>query len=71
MSGICTWIDAAYAVHNNMRSRTGGEISMGIGVLHFKSGKQKLNMKISTEAKLVGVSEYLYYNKRLIMFMLA
>ena len=35
------WIDAAYAVHANMRGQTGGAISMGYGILHGKSSKQK------------------------------
>lgn len=59
---LFTWIDAAYAVHPNMRSQTGGAMSMGTGVIHAKSGKQKLNVKSSTEAELVGVSEYLPFN---------
>ena len=59
---IFTWIDAAYAVHDDMRSQTGGVISMGHGVLHCKSGKQKLNVKRSTEAELVASSYYIPYN---------
>ena len=39
---LFTWIDAAYAVHANMRGQTGGAISMGYGLLHGKSSKQKL-----------------------------
>ena len=66
---IFTWIDAAYAVHDDMRSQTGGVISMGHGVLHCKSGKQKLNVKSSTEAELVASSDYVPYNLWLIMFM--
>lgn len=58
---LFTWIDAAYAVHPNMRSHTGGAISMGTGVMHCKSGRQKLNTKSSTESELVGVSDYLPY----------
>ena len=52
-----------------MRSQTGGAMSMGHGILHCKSGKQKLNVKSSTEAELVGTSDYLPYNLWLIMFM--
>ena len=58
LENIFTWIDAAYAVHNNMRSHTGGVISFGWGTLHTKSSKQKLNTKSSTEAEVVGMSEY-------------
>ena len=35
---------------------------MGLGTLHCKSSKQKLNTRSSTESELVGVSEYLPYN---------
>jgi len=34
---LFTWVDAAYDVHDNMRSHTGGAISMGLGVLHARS----------------------------------
>ena len=34
---------------------------MGLGVLHAKCSKQKLNVKSSIEAELVGVSEYIPY----------
>ena len=62
MQDLYTWVDAAYAVHPNMRSQTGGAMSFGYSILHGKSSKQKLNMKSSTEAELVGLSEYIPYN---------
>lgn len=37
-----------------MSSQTGGAMLMGIGVLHAKDKKQKLNVKSSTEVELVG-----------------
>ena len=37
-------------------------MSFGHGILHHKSSVQKLNTKISTEAELVGTSEYVPYN---------
>jgi hypothetical protein len=52
-----------------MQSQTGGAMSMGLGVLHAKSSKQKLNVKSSTEAELVGNSDCLPYNIWLLMFM--
>ena len=64
-----TWVDAAYAVHSDMRSHTGGTMSFGTGVIHTKSSKQKLNTKSSTEAELVGVSEYLPYHIWLVNFL--
>ena len=56
-----TFVDAAYAVHNDMRSHTGGCLSMGHGLIHSKSSKQKLNTKSSTESEVVGASDYLPY----------
>ena len=59
MSSIHTWVDAAYAVHENKRSQTGGCLSFGRGMVHTKSSKQKLNTKSSTEAELVGLNDYI------------
>ncbi len=50
-----TWVDASYAVHMDMKSHTGGVVSFGIGAVMSKSSKQKLNVKSSTEAELVGI----------------
>ena len=63
-----TWIDIAYAVSADTKSQTGGAMSLGVGVLHCKSTKQKLNVKSSTEAELVGASDYMPYNIWLLMF---
>jgi hypothetical protein len=54
-----TWVDAAYGVHQDMKSHTGGVMSLGRGAIMCKSTKQKLNTKSSTEAELVGASDYL------------
>ena len=59
MSKLRTWVDASYAVHPDMKSHTGGVMSLGIGGIICKSTKQKLNTKSSTEAELVGASDYL------------
>ena len=69
LTKIFTWIDAAYAVNPDMKSQTGGAMSMGIGVLHAKTSKQKLNVKSSTEAELVGNSDYVPYNLWLLHFL--
>ena len=71
MESIFTWVDASFAVHHNMRSHTGGIISMGWGAMHSKSSKQKINTKSSTEAEIVGLSEYVPYNIWLINFLKA
>jgi hypothetical protein len=56
---IHTWVDASYAVHPDMRSHTGGVISMGTGVVINRSSKQKISTKSSTEAELVGATDFL------------
>ena len=58
LSRMKTWVDAAYAVHRDMKSHTGGVISFDTGAVMSKSRKQKLNTKSSTEAELVGASDY-------------
>ena len=45
-----------------MRSHTCGVISLGTGTMHQKSSVQKLNVKSSTQAEIVGTSEYMPYN---------
>jgi hypothetical protein len=56
-----TWVDASYGVHKDFKSHTGGAVSFGQGAVMCKSAKQKLNTKSSTEAELVGASDYLPY----------
>ena len=62
LKSMYTWVDAAYGVWLNIRSQTGGCMLMGLGMIHCKSSKQKLNMKSSTESEIVGLSDYLSYN---------
>ena len=62
LTDLYIWVDASHAIHGNMRGHTGGTMSMGLGTLHCKSPKQKLNTRSSTESELVGVSEYLPYD---------
>ena len=56
------WVDAACAVIADMKIQTGGAMSLGMGMSHGKSSKQKLNVKSSTEAELVVNSDYIPYN---------
>ena len=51
------WIDAAFAVHPNMRSHTGATMSMGSGAVQSISKTQKVNTRSSTEAELVAVDD--------------
>lgn len=53
------WVDAAYAIHPDMRGHTGGVISFGHGAYTTKSLQQKLNTKSSTETEVVGASDYI------------
>jgi hypothetical protein len=53
------WVDASYGVHYDMKSHTGGVMSLGTQAAYSTSKKQKLNTKSSTEAKLVGVDDVL------------
>ena len=57
MTIVHTFIDAAFAVHDDMKSHTGTVITMGKGALYASSNKQKLNTKSSTEAELVGAGD--------------
>jgi hypothetical protein len=55
---LFVWVDASHAIHADMKGHTGGVMSLGTGILHGKSSKQKLNTRSTTESELVGVSEY-------------
>jgi hypothetical protein len=69
LTAFKTWVDAAYAVHDDMKSHTGGVMSFGHGVVNAKSLKQKLNVKSSTEAEVVGASDYLPWVIWVVKFM--
>ena len=51
------WVDASFACHNDMRSHTGGIMTMGKGAAYATSIRQKLNTKSSTEGELVAVND--------------
>ena len=52
------YVDASYAPHEDKKSHTSGCVIFSRGAIMSKSIKQKLNTKSSTEAELVGTSEY-------------
>ena len=57
-SGNIKWyVGVSFAVHKDMRSHTGGFMTMGTGRAYVQSSKQNMNTKSSTEAELVGYSE--------------
>ena len=54
---IQCWIDASFAVHSDMKSHTGGVVSLGRGSVMSLSSKQKLNTNSTTESELVGCAD--------------
>jgi len=59
LSIVRWWADAAFAVHSDMKSHTGGAMTLGKGMIQCISQKQKLNTLSSTEAELVGANDVL------------
>ena len=53
------WIYTQCMVHLNMRSHAGVVMSFVTGIIHRKHPNHILNTKISMEAQLMGMSEYL------------
>jgi hypothetical protein len=51
------WVDASYAVHPDMKNRTGGMMTLRKGSTYGTSMRQKINTKSWTEAELVGVND--------------
>ena len=59
MSIMKWWVDASFAVHPDMKSHTGGVLSLGRGAVYGTSTRQKINTTSSTEAETVGIHEVL------------
>jgi len=53
------FIDGAFAVHFDMKSHTGGCMTIGKGMLDGTSKGQKINTTSSTQAEVVGVHDIL------------
>ena len=54
---IAKWhVDASQAAHPDMKSHTGGAMTLGQGCIHNVSAQQSLSTKSGTESKLMGVS---------------
>ena len=51
------YVDAAFAVHSDMKSHTGSTFSLGKGMIVSDSTKQKVNSRSSTEAELIAVDD--------------
>ena len=59
-SGNIKWyIDASLTVHKDIRTHTGGFMTIVTGGAYVQSIKQKLNTNSSTEAELVGIDDVL------------
>ena len=50
-------IDAAFRVHPNIRSHTGGTFSMSLGATSSSLTKQKVNSRSSTEEELLVIDD--------------
>ena len=61
LTELMSYVDSAYAVHENMRSHTGGLVSFGIGAAHARSTTSKINVISANESELVAIAEYLPY----------
>jgi hypothetical protein len=57
-TGTIKWhVDAAFAIHKDMKSHTGVTMTLGSGTICSISTKQKVNTRSSTEAELVGFDD--------------
>ena len=57
-TNVIKWsLDAAFAVHPDMKSHTGAVMTLGKGSIQSASTKQKVNTRSSTEAELVSVDD--------------
>ena len=54
---VSVYIDASFAVHEDMKSLSGTVITLGYGAYYTKSTAQKLNTTSSCEAELVALSK--------------
>ena len=53
------WIDASYAVHDDMTGHARAALSLGNGRIYSGSWKQRLVARSSTESELIGVYDVL------------
>ena len=59
MDILHTYVDASYAIHEDMKGHTEGIMIMGLGIIQGKAIKQELNAKISTEVESIDASDYI------------
>jgi hypothetical protein len=59
-TGTIKWhVDAAFAIHKDMKSHTGATMTLGSGSICSISTNQKINTQSSTESELVGFDDVL------------
>jgi hypothetical protein len=62
-TGTIKWhVDAAFAIHKDMKSCTGATMTLGSGTICSISTKQKVNTQSSTVAELVGFDDVISKN---------
>ena len=55
---VLNWhIDSYYVIHHDMKWPTRESLTTEVGIIHAKSIKKKLNIKISTECELMVVDD--------------
>lgn len=53
------WVEAAFAVTQDMRIQSGGIMTLGKGAMYSSSLRQRLNTRSSTEEELVGANAFM------------
>jgi hypothetical protein len=53
------FIEASFGCHKEMKSHTGGIMTLGKSGIYCTSTRQKLNTRSSTESELIGVNDVL------------
>ena len=56
-------VDALYASHFEMKSHTGGLMTLWIGAIYVSSKFQRTNTKVSTESELFAVNDIILWKK--------
>jgi hypothetical protein len=59
ISKLVWYIDGSYASHEDMRGQSGSVLVTGECAVLFRSNKQKVNTRSSTETELIAVDDAL------------
>jgi hypothetical protein len=55
---VTAFVDSSYGVHPDGKGHTGGVLTLGQGAIHVRSTRQKIVARSSTEAELIGLTDY-------------